>query len=361
MKKTIGIVTILVVVTVLILLSFTIQIPYYVSGRGVIMPVEEWSLMGRPGGSLVHIYENHLKGVVSEYGVSEVQRGDIARYTFNEGLLRQGEVQKGDTLAWLYTSDVQLKIIELEGELSYQQSLLAVYLTGEKPEEIRVAENRIELARQELETQQALTGRMIRLFEEGVIARQEYELSVNDLKVREHDLEIAEAVYNTLTSGRKSEDINAVRSRVNALDQQIIQLKKHINAFHLVAPIGGTIIRERNPVMENSSDVILRIADFSSFVVLLPVDHTEETYLTPGQKVRINTGGGQEELIGELVTIDQTVRLINNRPKIFLTILINGTPHANLYRNMMVQARVESDLLGVWPYLARVSKTIYHN
>lgn len=361
MKKTIGIVAILVVTAVLVLLSFTIQIPYYVSGRGVIMPVEEWSLMGRPGGSLVHIYESHLKGVVSEYGVSEVQRGDIARYTFNEDLFRQGVVQKGDTLAWLYTSDVQLKIIELEGELSYQQSLLEVYLTGEKPEEIRVAENRIELARQELETQQALTSRMIRLFEEGVIARQEYELSVNDLKVREHDLDIALAVYNTLTSGRKSEDINAVRSRVNALDQQIIQLKKHIDAFHLVAPIGGTIIRERNPVMENSSDVILRIADFSSFVVLLPVDHTEEAYLEPGQMVKVNPGGGQEELIGELVTIDRTVRLINNRPKIFLTVLINDTPQTNLYRNMMVQAQVESDILGVWPYLTRVSKTIYHN
>ncbi len=361
MKKTIGIVFLLVLVAVLLFLSFIVQIPYYVSGRGVIMPVEEWSLLGRTGGSMVHIYENHLKGVVSEYGVSEVQRGDIARYTFNEQLLRQGMVQQGDTLVWLYSSDIHLKIIELEGELSYQQSLLAVYLAGEKPEEVQIAENRIELARQELETQQALTARMVQLFDEGVISKQEYELSVNDLKVREHDLEIAQSVYNALTSGRKSEDINAIRSRVNALEQQINQLKKHIDAFHLVAPIGGTIVRERNPVMENSSDVILRVADFSSFVVLLPVDHTEETFLTPGQKVRINTGRGEEELIGELVTIDKTVRLISNRPKIFLTVLINDSSHINLYRNMMVHARVETDILGVWPYLARVSKTIYHN
>lgn len=361
MKKALGIVILLVVLAVVLFIAFTAKIPYYIRGQGVVMPLQEWSLLRGSGSSLVHIFENHLEGVVTEYGVSEVQRGDVVRYHFNDALLKNGYVQKGDTLALLYTSDIHLKIIELQGELSYQQSLLSVFMAGEKPEEIRVAENRIELARQELETQQAVTNRIIRLYEEGVVSQLEYELSANDLKVKEYALEIAESLYNTLSSGRKTEDLDAIRSRITALNNHIEQIKTHIDAFHLIAPMSGSVIRERNPVVENTTEVILRIADFSSYVIIMPVDYSEELYLIPGQhaSIRIPTGNGIYP--GELVTIDKTIRLINNKPKVFVTILLTDGPEANLYRNMMVQASIDSGETSVWSYLGRVFKSVYQN
>ena len=361
MKKAIGAVFLLAVLLLVLILASKAEFTYYVNGRGVIMPVQEWSLHGGFGGSLIHIFENHLDGTVTEYGVSEIQRGDIARYQFNEHLLRTGSVEKGDTLVWLFTSEIQLQIIQLEGELAYQQSLLAAYLSGKKPEEIMVAENRVELARQELETQRALTGRIMQLFKEDVVSQQEYELSLNDLKVKEYALEIAGSLFNTLTSGRKSEDIDAVRARISSLNNQIDQMKVHVDAFHLVTPISGKIIRERNPVIENTSEVILRIADFSSYAVIMPVDHAEEAYLQTGQLVIISSGSRKLSYTGELVAIDKTVRLMNNQPKIFLTILLSDTSNASFYRNMMVQGRIECDKPKAWEYAARKLKSVYQN
>lgn len=361
MKKALGVITILVVLVILLSVSFIIEIPFRISGRGVIMPVEEWSLLQGAGGSLVHIHENHLNGLIAEYGVSEVQRGDVARYQFNDHLIKSGFIRKGDTIAKVYTSDIHLRIIELQGDLSYQQSLLAVYQAGEKPEEIRLAENQVELALQELENQQKQTDRIIHLYAEGVVSEQDYELSVNELKVKEYALEIARSFYNTLISGGKPEDIDAIRSRIAALETQLEQMQRHIDAFHLISPVSGKVIRERNPVMENTTEVILRIADFSSFVVLFPVDFSEEQYLETGQTVTIIPSSSAHTYTGELVAIDKTVRLISNRPKIFLTVLLSDTSEDDLYRNVMVQASVECGTISFWEYMNRLSKTVYQN
>lgn len=361
MKKALGIITILVVLALFLILSFQIEIPYRVSSSGVIMPVQEWSLYQSTGGGLVHIYEDHLNGVVSEYGVSEVQRGDVARYQFDDALIKRGYIQRGDTIAKMFTSDILLNIIELEGQLSYQQSLLAVYLAGEKQEEVLVAENQIELARQELENQRIQTERIIRLFEEGVVSQQEYELSVNELRVKEYAFEIARSQYNSLIAGSKPEDIEAVRSMISAIEEQLDQMHKHMNAFHLVSPIDGKIIRERNPVLENLTGIVLRIADFSAFVVLMPVDFSEEQYLNTGMQVKLSISSGHKEYIGELVAIDKTVQIINNKPKIFLTVLFSNEQEENMYRNVMVQASVECGPIGFWEYMNRLSRFVYDN
>jgi hypothetical protein len=361
MKKTFGLLVVLIVLLFLILAASYVELSYSVRGRGVVMPLEEWGLYRGSGGSLVHIHENHLDGVVSEYGVSEIQRGDVARYVFDELLIKGGNINRGDTLARLITSDIQLKIIELEGDLSYQKSLLSSYLAGEKPEEIEVAENRIELARQELDNQKLLTNRVVILFEEDVVSRQEYELSLNDLKVKERALEIALSQYNALMAGRKQEDLQVIRSRVTSLESQIQQMKKHIDAFHLVSPVSGEVIRERNPLLENVEEVILRVADFSSYVVLIPVDYSEIAYLKEGQTVSIKSGSEGVVITGELAAIDKTIRLISNRPKIFLTVLVNNDEEIAFFRNMMVDVQVDCGKISFWEYLNRLTKAVYHN
>ncbi len=361
MKKIFGIITVAIIILTFVLVSSVLEVSYQVRGRGVVMPVEEWGLYRGSGGSLLHIHENHLNGMVSEYGVSELQRGDVARYVFDEALLKKGDILRGDTLARLYTSDIHLKVIELQGELSYQRSLLSAYLAGEKPEDVLVAENQIELARQELEHQKLLTNRVVLLFEEGVVSRQEYELSLNDVKVKEHTLEIAQSVFNALISGRKPEDLHVIRSTIVSLETQINQLEKHMNAFHLVSPVSGKVIRERNPLLQNTDQVIVRVADFSSFVVLLPVDYSEMAFIQEGQKVRIQSLSEGVEIAGQLAVIDKTIRMISNRPKVFLTVWASDDEELVFSRNMLVDVQVECGTISIREYLNRLTRVVYHN
>lgn len=333
---------------------------YTVRGRGLVMPLEEWVLFQGSGGHLFHIHENHLDGVVGEFGVSEIQRGDVVQYLFDESLIKAGRIQRGDTLARVTSSNIQLQIVELEGELAYQKSLLAAHKAGERPEDIRVAEGRIELARQELQTQQLLTDRVVRLYEEEVVPEQEVEISLNELRVKEHALDIAQAQYSALRAGRKPEDLQVIRSTISSLKTHIDQLKKHIEAFHLVSPLTGKVVRDRSPLWENN-DVVLRIADVSSYVVLVPVDHSEVAYLTIGQAVRIESLSTANAISGKLFSIDKTIRLINNRPKIFLTVLVTEDKDPELLRNMMVDVQIDCGSVTAWEYLLRLTRTVYHN
>jgi hypothetical protein len=344
-----------------ILAMVFVEVPYLIRSRGIVLPVEEWSLHTGTGGTLVQLHENHLSGVVGQYSVSEYQRGDVARYVFNEELLASGKVHEGDTVAWVYTGDIQLDLIALQGDLAYQRSLLQVYLAGDRPEEIAVADSRIELARQELENQQAQTERVVRLHQEGVVSQQEYELSVNALRIREYALDVAESLRQALEAGRKPEDLEMVRSRIASLEIQEAQLKKHMDAFHLVSPISGVVIRERNPLLADGTEAVLRIADLSVLAIFLPIDYHEGLYAAIGQKVRLHAATGGFSVEGSVVSVDNTVRLMNNRPKIFLGVMAENEGSENLYRNMMVEASVVGDTIRLWEYLQRMTKGVLQN
>jgi hypothetical protein len=335
--------------------------PYYIRTKGVILPVEEWVLYRGAGGSLLHVHENHTNGMVHEFGTAEFQRGDIGKYAFNEALLGKGFVRKGDTLAWVYTSDVYLQIISLEGELAYNKSLLDVYLSGEKPENITLAENQVDMARQELETQRLLTARNETLFKQDVISRQEFELIENDLKVKEFAVVIAQSHLNSLQSGRKTEEIQLIKSKIEALSTQLEQLNIHIGAFHLISPVSGQVIRERHFIPEFGDEVVLRIADFSSMMVSLPIDYYEEPYVIKGQQVHITSATGFLEATGEVLTIDNTVTVVGNRPKIFLRVQVDSPPTDKVLRNMMVDARIYCGHVSMVEYLKRISRTSYQN
>jgi len=349
------------ILALLVIASSFIDFPYYVRARGVVLPVEEWVLLRGRGGTLMHLHENHRLGIVYEYGTAEFQRGDIGKYVFNDTLLSLGFVNKGDTLAWVFTSDIYTQIISLQGELDYNKSLLAVYRSGEKPEEISLARNQIELALQELETQQLLTARNEVLYKQEVISNQEFELIVNDLKVKEFDVVIARSRLDALLSGRKSEEIRLVESKMLALETQMQQLQQHIDAFHLISPVTGQVIRERHFVPEFGEEVVLRIADLSSLVVSLPVDYHEEPYLRIGQAVQIQSVTRHMNVTGEIYSIDNTMTVVSNKPKVFVSVQVMDPPAGIVMRNMMVDAKVYCGSVGLMEYLRRISKTTYQN
>lgn len=360
MKKA-GLLILLIFVLLLVVVAAFVDFPYYIRARGVVFPVEEWVLLKGSGGTLIHQHENYRNGIVHEYGSAEFQRGDTGKYIFNEALLEEGYVNKGDTLAWVYSSDVYLQLIALQGQLAYNQSLLEVYLTGEKPEDITLAENQIDLALQELETQRLLTQRNEVLFKNEVISPQEYELILNDLKVKELAVVIARSHLNSLLTGVKKEEVRLVESQIDALKSQIEQLNMHIGAFHLISPVSGNVIRERHFIPEFGEEVILRVADFSTAMISLPIDYNEEPYVHRGQMVTLKSATGFLNITGEVFSIDNTVTVVNNRPKIFLNVQVENPPSEKILRNMVVDARIYGGTVGLVEYLKRISKVSYQN
>ncbi len=359
MKKHITI-FILAILTLLLLSLFLVHIPYVIRAKGVMKPVMEWHLQKADDGTLVNMMKDHISGTIHEYKVQEFQRGDVVHFVLNDKLLRQEMVHKGDTVAWVISQDMDMQMVQKMGELAYQEALKTVYLTGEKPEALQMALDEVELARQELETQQKITERIQHLYEEDLVPQQEYELAVNDLMVKQHALEIAQSHYRALLAGEKEEEISVIRSRIASLEHQITQLEQHRLAMHIISPLSGRVIRQRGLEAQQDKEVI-RLADMSAVLAFVPVDSYERAFIAPGQKVWIRHQGERREVKGEVLDIDNSVQMINNQPKIFVTVMITDQDSVALLPNMIIDARIKADTLSLMDYLLRITRVVYHN
>lgn len=348
------------VIILLALALFLVEVPYTIRAKGLVKPVKEWYLQKAPDGTLVNILEDHITGSVNEYKAQEFQRGDVVHFSFNEHLLRQRRVHRGDTIAWVLSHDIDMQIVRKKGELAYQEALKEVYLTGEKPEAVQMAEEEVELARQEFETQKKITDRIQHLYEEDLVSEQDYELAVNDLKVKQYALEIARANYQALVAGEKEEEISVIRSRESDLAQQIIQLENLREAMHIIAPISGQVIRQRGLEQQGEKEVI-RLADMTSVLAFVPVDSYERVFIESGQVVWIRHEGSRTEIKGTVHDIDNSVQMINNQPKVFVTIMIEDNGNNILLPNMIIDARIQADTLTLMDYLLRITRVVYHN
>ncbi len=338
-----------------------IEMPYNIRTKGIVKPTQEWGLYKAFDGTLLNLLEDHLTGTLNQYKVMEFQRGDIVWFLFNEQLLHNETINKGDTIAWVISNDLKMRILEKEGAIIYEESLLQVYLTGDRPEALRIALDQVELARQELQTQQQLTERIQHLYSEELVSLQEYELAINELRVKEYRLDIAKSNYESLLAGEKEEEIMAIRARIAALKQQKEQLLEHIAGMNILSPISGQLIRERN-LDGSNEDTVIKVADLSALLVFAPVDVFETTFIEAGQNVTITSTQSGREYRGQVIGMDNSVQLINRQPKIFLTILLDcDDVRAELFPNMVVDAQIHTPNVSLLEYLARKSRVVYQN
>ncbi len=359
MKKHISL-FILGILALLLLSLFLVKIPYTIRAKGVLKPVMEWYLQKADDGTLVNMMEDHVSGSLQEYKVQEFQRGDVVHFSFNDRLIRQEMISKGDTVAWVFSQDIDMQMVRKQGELAYQEALKKVYLTGEKPEALQMAMDEVELAQQELQTQQKITERIQHLYGEDLVSQQEYELAVNDLMVKQHALEIAQSHYRALLAGEKEEEISVIRSGIASLEHQIRQLEQHRQAMHIISPISGRVIRQRGLAEQQDKEVV-RLADMSAVLAFIPVDSYERAFIKPGQEVYIRHQGGRKEVKGEVLDIDNSVQMINNQPKIFVTVMVADQESSELLPNMIIDARIQADTLSLIDYLLRITRVVYHN
>ncbi len=348
----------LVLLAVVVLVFFLVELPYSVRGKGVVSPMREWGLYTATDGTLINRLQDNASGSLREYRVLEFQRGDVVSFYFNDRLEKNNMVSRGDTIAWVISNDLRMRLVEKTGELAYQESLLQVYLTGEKPEAVQMALDEVELARQELNTQKRLTERITHLYGQDLVSRQEYELAVNDLEVKRYALEIALSNYEAIVAGEKEEEIGAVRARIEALEQQLKQLHSHNEEMNILAPITGNILRQRDMETRDQQEVI-RVADLSSLLVFVPVDTHETIYINPGQEVFITLGN--RRIKASVHSVDNSVQIINNRPKVFVSVVVDNHSDTGLIPNMVVDARIITQTVSLKEYLLRMSKVAYHN
>lgn len=322
LKKKISLIVGLAILLAIMAVFFSpIKINYSITSKVQIKPHLEWELSKTIDGTLITSLKDNLKNSINSYSVTEFQRGDVVEFKLNETLFEKDFIEKGDTIGIIYSNEEQRKLIELIGNLKILEAEYTFYTTGQKPEDVDRALKELMLAEKELETQQKLMARSEILVKDTVISLQQYDIDLNELKVKEMTYEIAKANYESVKTGEKPEQADLINSKIKALNLQIEQLKERINYFTLLSPIDG--ILEKNsfqaPLLENvRNDIVLKIVNIDHKIGVAPIKISDLPYFSIGSKAYLP----KEEKYATLIDIDNVAQNNWTTSSVFLNFKI---------------------------------------
>lgn len=343
----------------LYLISGYMTFTYTISAQGIIYPQQEWELAHTADGNLIQSLKNHYDNTTSSYSVTEFQRGDLASFTLLEDIFLREHIAQGDTIARLHSLTEMGRLVELEGELERQHRLLAFYASGEKPQQVQVAREIMQRAQTGYETQKAINQRNRELFERRHIAREEFEISENNYLIAYQNLAIARSEYEAITSGAKPEQLDLIKAAIHTLEAQIEHLQQLMASFTIYSPISGTLLRKQE--LLSSSNAILRVADVSAYIILIPIEIYQLEFLKKGQEVEIVLPHMGHNTTAIIYDFDNSVQMLNQRQHIFVRALVEPESASGLFPFMRVDANIKSDAVSLMEYIRRFSNEVYNN
>lgn len=346
-KYTIGL---FLAVIVLGALSFVPwDLTYTIRTRALVKAHLEWEIFRNSEGSISSLLRNNLTGSISSYGNTEFRRGDVMKFELLPDLYEGGFIVKGDTIGYLYSNEEQMRLIEMKGELKILESRLKYDTAGEKPEEVERAEREVDLASQQLETQRKLMARTEMLMKDSVISVQQYEIDQNELKVKELQKTLAEANLRSIKAGDKPEQIELMKSRIKALNQQILQVEDRLEYMTLISPLSGMIVLERN--FENQ-DMLLKVIDTSNYIGVAPLLLKDRESFTTGNKVNIITQLYEKTPCGYIKDFNNVSQIVDGQGVVFFTIQFDKTLPV-LFHGNFIEIEVKGVSLKPIEYMAK--------
>lgn len=308
-------------VLLIIIQQVPVELPYHIQSQGQLLPIREWTLSRSQSGDLTSSFKDNRTGKLSAYAVTAFQRGNEARFSLHPRVYAQAQITRGDTIATLYSNKDEERLVQLQGELQVQQSEILLNQAGEKAEEVRSFSNRLALAKEALAMQQKLTSRSELLYRDSLISLQEYETAVNLLRTRELEVKVAQANFESVSTGGKPAQIDFIKAKNEATRQQIRQIRNGLQNFTLVAPLSGVAIQKKeSPSL--SEEVLLAVADQSAYVIFFPVQYAEKDYVHTGQTVQVSLTGTTRQCRGKIIGMDNTTQIIDGKQAFFVTALV---------------------------------------
>jgi multidrug efflux pump subunit AcrA (membrane-fusion protein) len=354
-KKHLGWWILAVVVALIILLPF--KFPYNIYSTGKVFSVKEWVLGRNSDGRITStIKDNHL-GVISSYGGKEFQRGDIFDFSIDADLPGKKYIKKGEKIGVLYSNDLLRQLVELEGALKVEKALLQVYATGQKPETVKEAETNLMLAKERLDIKKKLLERQKNLFEDSLISPQEYDLVFNEYEMSRINFELAQARIQTLSTGEKPEQLKLSYEKILSLENQVKALKERKDALEITAPFSGLVLRKKGGTID--MEVLAKVVDTSSFIVITPIQLKELKYISMDQKITLKLFNSDCEMEGTVTQIDNAIQVINGKQAVYITAVIDKKC-PDMLPGIFAQTVLDGGQLTILGYIKRFIEGLFY-
>lgn len=305
-KNKIIILTLIIAVVIIIFLP--IKVPYKISSVAKLMPARQWLLSRGADGDILTTTIDNLSGINNSYQLTSFERGESMVLDINRDLRNGQQVNKGDTIGIIYSSNQQEKLIELKGELQVLTATLKASTSGVKRTEVKESRERLEMARSEYMKQQKIVERLNKLLKKELIAEEDFQTASDELTVLEKAVNVREAELESSLSGDKDEQINLLMKQIDAVENKISFLKKEIDSQNsIITPFDGRIERSF------SQDTILVLSNYKMGIALVPVSIDEADYLNEGDEIKFESTNSEEVLSGIVQTKQSVMQMIGGK------------------------------------------------
>lgn len=336
---------------IVIVIFLPFKIPYSINTPGKILPVKEWIVIKGPDGRLITQLKNNRFGTINNYSVSQFERGDAVQFTLKPNIVSGAYVAADDTVASIYSNEIERQYFQLKGELGVAIASLEMNKTGEKISVINEEKNQLEYRKKQVEEYKKQFDRIEVLFSKNMVSQEEYEIAKSKYELNEINIKISEAHLQSLITGSKPEQLNYIKAEISSLKNQVNILQKRFENYTLVSPLNGIV----NQIY--GDDTILVISDTTEYVIISPVKWEEKDFITLNQKLKVKIPDSRFEYDATVIRSENGVHLLNRKQVFLITSLLNNKSNDMIY-GLMVQCSIKCNSISTLEYISRLLKVI---
>lgn len=336
----------LILIISILILFMPIKVNYSFESTALVYPYQEWHLKRGQDDSYVSELVNNKTNAISHLKNYKFERGDVAEVNLREDLEAGTYVKFQDTIATIHSFYIDNEITKLQNLKAVESESLIMNSAGEKESIILQAQREYDFAQQQLQLEKKNYERKSLLFADSIISMADFEAVENAYKLAQIEVEIESNELEILKSGKKSEELNYIRQKIDSYEREIQTLEQLKDQFFIVPPIDGIV---------NYSKVvngIISLSDTSSYILRIPVKVNNIQFLNSISSIQLKIPGYDEEVVATFLDIEENVSLMANQQMAIAKALIPGG-HQNIYPGMAVQCKVVCDRITLYQYLKR--------
>lgn len=262
-------------------------------------------------------------------------------------------VPAGVPVARLASSDLQGEIKVLEARIAEQQAVVRNLRTLPRPEEVRLAERRLEVDRTRERFSRERVPRLEKLYQAGAVsfdefdkARKDHLTDVEQVAQREAELALVKAPVTV-------DQLAAAEAKLSSLNEERARLVSRVDRTVLRMPFDGNILtlhlQDKVGLFLDRGVPFAALEDTRNVIVEIEVAESDLRYVEVGAPVRVRPVSLFEdaEFNGKVSLIDRnvTAQSTGNVVKVLATI---DNPDGRLRTGMAGKAKISGVEMPVW-------------
>jgi hypothetical protein len=334
------------VVLLLIVLFIFIKLPYSIKGPCYFSAQIEWSLGQTEPDKLLSRIINNDTNQIQGFTLLQFDRQDFVQFSLDASIRNGMWINKGQVVATISSTEDQLFLTDLRGQLRRTEANLLFLRTGEKIALQEEAIQALNYAKAELAAFKPQLDRRQKLFEQGLISHEEWEIATTTNELYQNNIALHEARLLAVQSGERTESLNLMEAELARIQQQIEGMQKKLSLGRLISPIDGLLTYH----LEDS--LICKVSKIDTLVIQIPVRAEERKYIKIGQIVKIYNPDTNLYFSGLVSKIASLPSLFNGQSMYLIKSIIANTER-NFLPSMTGFARIHCDNISIWGHLQR--------